>query len=122
MNDENLKPCAYKLSREEAKRGGIASGEARRRRRALRDDLCALLDTKVKNGDGDEKTTQEIVVLKLVNKAIKGDLRAVEIIGKLLGEFTDKHEITGADGRDLFSRLSDEELERKIQELKERMG
>jgi len=31
-NEQNLRPSEYKLSREEAKKGGIASGESRRRK------------------------------------------------------------------------------------------
>ena len=37
MNDGNLKPCEYQLSQEEAKKGGIASGAARRRKRDMRE-------------------------------------------------------------------------------------
>lgn len=36
-NEQNLRPSEYKLSQEEAKRGGIASGEARRRKKTMRE-------------------------------------------------------------------------------------
>ena len=36
-NEQNLRPSEYKLSREEAKKGGIASGEARRRKKTMRE-------------------------------------------------------------------------------------
>ena len=37
MNNGNLKPCEYQLSQEEAKKGGIVSGAARRRKRDMRE-------------------------------------------------------------------------------------
>ena len=42
-NEQNLKPCEYKFTQEEAKKGGIASGESRRRKKLLRDCLDELL-------------------------------------------------------------------------------
>ena len=41
-NEQNLKPCEYKFTQEEAKKGGIASGESRRRRKLLRECLDEL--------------------------------------------------------------------------------
>ena len=35
-NEQNLRPCEYQLSREEAKKGGKASVEARRRKKAVK--------------------------------------------------------------------------------------
>ena len=42
-NEQNLKPCEYKFTQEEAKKGGIASGEIRRRKKLLRECLDELL-------------------------------------------------------------------------------
>ena len=42
-NEQNLKPCEYKFTQEEAKKGGIASGESRRRKKLLRECLDELL-------------------------------------------------------------------------------
>ena len=36
-NEQNLKPGEYKLTLEEQKKGGIASGEARRRKKTMRE-------------------------------------------------------------------------------------
>ena len=46
---DNLRPCEYKLSVEEAKRGGIASGEARRQKRTLREKAKLLMSLSVKD-------------------------------------------------------------------------
>ena len=45
MNEQNLRPGEYKLSVEEAKKGGRASAEARRAKRDLRKAL-EMLDFK----------------------------------------------------------------------------
>ena len=42
-NEQNLKPCEYKFTQEEAKKDGIASGESRRRKKLLRKCLDELL-------------------------------------------------------------------------------
>lgn len=42
-NEQNLKPCEYKFTQEEVKKGGIASGEIRRRKKLLRECLDELL-------------------------------------------------------------------------------
>ena len=35
-NEQNLRPCEYKLSQEEQKKGGIASGKARREKATMK--------------------------------------------------------------------------------------
>ena len=42
-NEQNLKPCEYKFTQEEAKKGGIASGESRRRKKLLRECINEVL-------------------------------------------------------------------------------
>ena len=43
-NEQNLRPAAYKLSVEEAKKGGIASGIARREKASLKKTIKWLLE------------------------------------------------------------------------------
>lgn len=81
-NEENLKPIkAGELSKEEAKKrgakGGIKSGEVRRERKLLKDELLLLLST---------GKTQEKISLALIQKALKGDTKAFEIIRDTIGE------------------------------------
>ena len=47
-NEQNLRPCEYKLSKEEAKKGGINSGKARRRKKSLKElgDMIGSLKVK----------------------------------------------------------------------------
>ena len=48
-NIDNLRPCEYKLSQEEAKRGGIASGEARRQKKSLREKAKLLMSLSIQD-------------------------------------------------------------------------
>ena len=48
-NISNLRPGEYKLSVEEAKKGGIASGEARRRKKTLREKAKLLMSLSIQD-------------------------------------------------------------------------
>ena len=98
MNDENLIPTTELTEserRELARKGGIASGEARRRRKQMRDDLQAMLDSEQKFSDGKTRRVQEGIVHKLVTAAMSGDLRAIEQIAKLMGEYEQRIKVDG---------------------------
>jgi hypothetical protein len=85
MNDQNLKPVKTKKeARERGRRGGIASGKAKRARKTLREELIALLE----NGD-----TQEKISLAMIAEALQGNTKAFEVIRDTIGEKpTDKIE------------------------------
>lgn len=85
-NEQNLRPSEYKLSQEEAKKGGIASGEARRRKRDIRLALEALLEKEYKGKDGKTLTGAEAIAIKQMEKALKGDTRAFEVIRDSSGQ------------------------------------
>ena len=91
-NEQNLIPFTSDQSREEAqkngRRGGIASGEARRRKKTCADIamrvISSELDAKTRStvekvtgplGD-DESTLYAAAIAKVVAKAVKGDMRA----------------------------------------------
>lgn len=90
----NLIPQAHVLTVAEQSAGGIASGEARRRRKQLREDLLAMLDEvvefKTKNGQSVKATVQAGVARKLIKQASEGNLKAIELMAKLTGEFEQK--------------------------------
>ena len=48
-NEQNLRPSEYHLSQEEAKRGGIKSGEVRRAKKQRGDILREIVNTEVTN-------------------------------------------------------------------------
>lgn len=88
-NEQNLKPCEYKFTQEEAKKGGIASGESRKRKKLLRECLEELLDTEQEvkiNGVTLKKTNAELLSVTLMKKALKGDVKAFEVLRDTAGE------------------------------------
>ena len=94
-NEQNLRPSEYQLSQEEAKRGGIASGEARRRKRDIRLALEALLEKDYRDKHGNMVSGAEAIALKQLEKALKGDTRAFEVVRDTVGQKpTDKIDIT----------------------------
>ena len=84
--EDNLKPCEYKLSQEEAKRGGIKSGEARRKKRDLKLAIQVLLETDIKGKNGEVKSGAEAIAIAQFQKALKGDTRAFEVIRDTSGQ------------------------------------
>lgn len=85
-NEQNLRPSEYKLSQEEAKKGGIKSGEARRRKRDLRLACEALLEMDIKGKNGDVKSGAEAIALAQLQKALKGDAKAFEVLRDTAGQ------------------------------------
>jgi PBSX family phage terminase large subunit len=80
-NEQNLRPGEHKLTLEEQKSGGIASGEARRRKRNMLNDLERLLaEENPKAG----KTYQELATLGLIKGAVNGSSKNYELIYNLI--------------------------------------
>lgn len=96
MNDENLKPQNTRTKSEQrkiARMGGIASGEARRKKKAWKEtlnmiltevDLSSVMGDKVtaqfKSILGDDFTNDEVILLQQVIQAIKGNRQAAEFV------------------------------------------
>lgn len=90
-NEQNLRPSEYKLSQEEAKKGGIASGEARRKKRDLRNALEMLLESTVnvtdkQSGETMQMTGTQAVTRKLFEQAMKGNIKAFIAIRETVGQ------------------------------------
>lgn len=100
-NNENLVPFTSNQSREEAvrngRKGGIKSGQVRRRKAALRDTMnrCLTMQAHVEGlsdvliADGGESTYEEIITMAMINQAMLGDVKAYNAIMKVVGQ-TDK--------------------------------
>ena len=89
MNQVNLRPVRTKSeARTRGRSGGLASGEARRARITLRAALEELLSMPVKDESGIEtgETMQHAIAVALIEKALKGDTKAFEIIRDTIGE------------------------------------
>ncbi len=81
---ENLKSLGARTTdeqREIASRGGKKSGEARRRKKTMRE----LLEIAMERPQGD-KTTAEAITVALIDKALSGDVKAYEVVRDTLGE------------------------------------
>ena len=85
-NEQNLRPGEYQLSQEEAKKGGIASGEARRRKRDLRQALELLLEKDYRDKNGNSITGTEAITAKLFEQAMKGNIKAFETLRDTIGQ------------------------------------
>lgn len=100
-NEYNLVPFTSDQSREEAARngrkGGIKSGEARRKKAALRDTMNRLLTMKVQveglsdvlEAEGVESTYEDVISMAMIEKAALGDVKAYNAIKATVGQ-TDK--------------------------------
>ena len=97
--------------RELARIAGIKSGEARRRKAAMRDTMnrCLTMQAHVDGlsdvliADGGESTYEEIITMAIINQAAMGDVKAYNAIMKVVGQ-TDKSDM------DLEYQKADTEL------------
>lgn len=84
--EDNLIPFTSDQNREEAKKngrkGGIASGEARRNKKLMRETLEMCLEMKNKKG----VSYRELATIGLINGAIKGNAQNYKVILETLGE------------------------------------
>lgn len=87
-NEQNLLKGddVHKLTAEEQSAGGKASGEARRRKRDIRLALEALLEKDVQTKTGETLSGAEAIALKQMQKALKGDTRAFEVVRDTSGQ------------------------------------
>lgn len=100
-NEKNLVPFTSEQSREEAvingRKGGVASGQAKRRRKLLRDSMNALLELPVSSTreynalikmgiDIEDIDNSQLIVLALFNRAKSGDVAAIKELRNLIGE------------------------------------
>lgn len=79
-------------------KGGVASGAVRRKKAAMKDVAAMVLGLKRKVSektitqlsemgiDADEITTQTLALMKLGDKAIAGDIKALEVLRDTAGE------------------------------------
>lgn len=89
MNEQNLKSFSERTEKEQREiqqKGGIASGEARRRKRDLRLALEMLLEKDYTDKHGKVASGAEAITAKLFEQAMKGNVRAFETIRSTVGQ------------------------------------
>ena len=74
IKNEDLTP---EQRRENARKAGLASAEAKKKRKTLREELLALLKT---------EKYQERISLSLIKQALDGNTKAFEVIRDTVGE------------------------------------
>lgn len=86
--------------RENGRKGGIASGEAKRKKKAMRERLEILLDLPMRSGKGTDLdaiknfaalkgkniTVQDAMMIAQIQKALKGDTNAAAFVRDTAGE------------------------------------
>lgn len=115
--EDNLIPVrSEEEAREKGRKGGIASGEARRRKKTMREALEQLLyhgkipeTTKSMmraEGINDEEMTHQMVITRsLIAKAESGDVQAYNAICQMIGEKPADNLNIGGVPTDLHVRL-----------------
>ena len=91
---ENLTPPTPEEAKEKGRKGGLASGRSRKKRKAFRE----LVDIALRCRGAKGKTVAEDLVLAMVEKALEGNVKAFEVLRDTVGEKpSDRHEISGPD-------------------------
>lgn len=99
-NEQNLRPCEYKLSQEEAKKGGQRSGASRRRKAELKKSVQDLLNfeyqVKAKDGTVSKQSGADVVAKAIMKNASDPNCRnwksAIDTILRLSAKDTEKLE------------------------------
>lgn len=96
MNEQNLIPNEQRTPSERranATKAGIASGKARREKKAMRELLEDALAKVIKSKSGEQATKKEVASIRIADGMANGDPKMLEIGLKILGDFTQKQEI-----------------------------
>lgn len=133
MAREDLVSLADRTTEEQQKiatKGGIASGKARREKKAMKDTLETLLTMTLEEGQVDNLetiqsvaalqgrniTVQEAILYAQIQKALKGDTKAAEYVRDTSGnKLKEAVQISGSLNNP-FAGLSTEELKKLIED------
>lgn len=115
-NIENLKVLTSQEAREIGRKGGIASGEARRKKATMKKTLEMLLDTipNIKENK-DKKTFRELSTEGLMIGAVQGKAENYKLIMQVLGEMEESKEIPNVE----IKIIDNTNLEKTMYEDKE---
>ena len=131
---KNLIPNSQRTAKERqeiARKGGIASGKARREYKKVKSWAEAvnyqLIEQTIQTDDGSKVQPINIIVARLTADASKGNTRAAKLLAELNGGITQKHEVNAdvkASGevnhRYSFEGISPEELADIVDKLQQK--
>lgn len=83
------KATRFKKGEKQAKigrKGGIASGQAKRKKKLLKECLDELLEKEWENRNGEKMAGSEAISVALFKKALAGDMKAFEIVRDTAGQ------------------------------------
>lgn len=83
---ENLRKLTTEQAREIGRKGGIASAESKKRKKLLKECLEELLERDITDNQGHTMTGAEAMSVRLFQKALKGDLKAFELVRDTAGQ------------------------------------
>lgn len=130
-NTQNLIPNSERTPqqlREQTRKAGIASGKARREKKAMKETLSALLSMPLNNGkiadietiqslgalEGKNITVQEAILFQQIKKALEGDTKAAEYVRDTSGnKLKEAVELSGGINNP-FAGMSTEELRKLV--------
>lgn len=97
-NEENLIPVTKRTkseAREISKKGGQASGEARRKKRSMKQELDAILSLTANEenvvafdgiiSDDSDASNQTLIMASAVKQALRGNVKAMQLIVNIMG-------------------------------------
>ena len=123
-NNDNLKKLSSEEARENGRKGGLASVEARRAKKTMKEMLDYLLEKEIENTKTGEKVTyREAMLIAAIKKAIKGDIKASQFVRDTAGEAPiTKTEVTGKNGAPLVQKVfvteqDEKRIDKKIDDL-----
>jgi len=99
-NLETLKPIttlSTEEARERGRKGGIASGKAKKRKKLIKENIELLFELPIKSNktkaqlkelgiDDDEMNNQMALVIAMYQKALKGDVQAFNTLRDTIGQ------------------------------------
>ena len=100
-NPQNLVPVTERdpeTARKVRSMGGKARAEKIRRSKNLREAFLAVQSLEIKGTDGTTKTASDAVAIAVMNKALKGDMKAIEFLWEALYGKQTKVDVTSSDG------------------------
>lgn len=119
-NNENLVRLSSSEARENGRKGGKASGEARRRKADFRKTLNMLLTTKIDSPEwtpvleamGLESTLESALNMAMIKEGLAGNVKAYEAVAKYAGQSsqTDADEEEQRIRTDRAKRARDQEV------------
>lgn len=134
-NEQNLIPNSQKTREqllEQTRKGGIASGKARRDKRDARERMKMLLSIAMQvNGKsvqspitGKPMSVGEAIDTAIIGKAVKGDIKAANTVYELLGLKSMRTEVTGAGGEPLLQpqKMTQEQIEEEVRRIMDSMN